>query len=359
MMFSRQHSTSAALCLFCAALSGLANADDAAMQTAWGHPDLGGMWDYRTLTPLERPAAFADKAFLTPEEARGFREMLQARLLVDERGNRDEDAAADLEGAYNDFWFDWGEELSGNLRTSLIIDPPDGRLPPLTEAAEAYLRSQNEHRDPPVRDMFSFSADVTRFRPAGPESLGLSERCLVGFNAGPPLVPSSYNNNLRIIQTPDHVLLVTEMIHNARVVPIDGRPHLPEKLTLWSGDARGRWEDQTLVVETRNFTNKVATYQLPATSLATASESGAVGSKAGLVLVEKFTRTGPRELTYEYTIDDPNTFTKPFTVAIPMQATDAHMFEYACHEGNYAIGGMLRGARLLEREAADKALSSR
>ncbi len=326
------------------------------LKTSWGHPDINGMWDFRTLTPLERPAALQDKAVLTPAEARAFREQADALLRGDERAQRD-DAAVDLEGSYNDFWFDWGKDLNEDLRTSLIIDPPNGRLPPLTETAKTRLREQNEFRTPPVRDMFSYSADVSRFRPAGPESLGLSERCLMGFNAGPPLMPSAYNNNLRIVQTPEHVLLVTEMIHNARVVPLNGRPHLPSTMTQWYGDSSGWWEGDTLVVQTRNFSPQAAVFQMPA-DLTNAQASGAVGNKNELVLMERFTPTAPGKMTYEYTIDDPATFTRPFTVSIPMKSTDAPMFEYACHEGNYAIGGMLRGARLLEQDEATAAVDN-
>ncbi len=320
---------------------------DEGVRTAWGDPDIEGLWDFRTLTPLQRPAELGEKAVLTAAEAEAFRQQAIAARNNDQRS--DENAAVDLEGSYNDFWFDWGSNVSGNLRTSLIVDPADGRLPPLTPEARAYLKAQNTaDRQPPVRDMFSYAAGVHEYRPSGPEALGLSERCLVGFNAGPPLTPSAYNNNLRIVQTPDHVLLVTEMIHNARVVPLDARPRMPQDITQWSGDARGRWEGATLVVETTNFTDKTPTFQLPAT-LADVAESGAVGSGAQTHLVERFTRTD-EGLLYSYTLTDPQTFAAPFTVEIPMTATAGPMFEYACHEGNYAIGGVLRGARLLEAE---------
>lgn len=317
-------------------------------RTAWGTPDISGLWDFRTLTPFERPEEFADKAVLTPEEAEAFRQQVIAAADVDRWEN---DAEVDVEGAYNTFWWDWGTELNEDLRTSLIVDPPNGRLPDLTPEALAAMQAQNENRAPPVRDLFSYSADVTDFRPAGPENLGLSERCLVGFNAGPPLTPSAYNNNLRIVQTPDYIVLVTEMIHDARIVPMDDRPHLPDGIQRWSGDSRGRWEGSTLVIETRNFTDKTPTLQLPA-NVITAPDLGAVGVGADMRLTERFTPTADGRLLYEYTIDDPKTFVSPFTVAIPMRATDARMYEYACHEGNYAMPGMLKGARLLDEEAA-------
>jgi hypothetical protein len=283
---------------------------------------------------------------MTPEEAQALRRKLIAANDVDTRA---EESRVDVEGAYNTFWYDWGTTLSEDLRTSLIVDPPDGRLPDITPEARARLLEQNRHRSPPVRDLFSFSADVSEFRPADPEALGLSERCLVGFNAGPPLTPSAYNNNLRIVQTPDHVVLVTEMIHDARIVPLKRREHLPADMERWSGDSLGHWEGDTLVVETTNITAKKPTLQLPATI--DELMSGAVGSADNMRLIERFTPIAQGRLLYEYTLHDPATFVRPFTVAIPLRETDALMYEYACHEGNYAVPGVLRGARLLDAEA--------
>jgi hypothetical protein len=318
-------------------------------RTDWGSPDIQGTWDFRNLTPLERPKELADKKTLTPEEADAFRALVLKAADVD---NWTEEATLDVEGAYNTFWWDWGTELHDDLRTSLIIDPPNGRLPDITPAAQARMEEQNLFRVPPVRDLFSYSADPTKFRPAGPESLGLSERCLVGFNAGPPLTPAAYNNNLRIIQTPGYTVLVTEMIHDARIIPMDNRPHLPPEIRRWSGDSRGRWQGNTLVVETTNFTDKTPTFQLP-TMLATATESGAVGTGKDMHLIERFTQISESRLDYEYTITDPNTFVQPFTVSIPMRTSDGQMFEYACHEGNYSLPGILKGARRLDAEEMD------
>ncbi|MBV1879181.1 MAG: hypothetical protein KUG79_16185 [Pseudomonadales bacterium] len=233
-------------------------------------------------------------------------------------------------------------------RTSLIVDPANVRLPPLTPAALARLK-QNHLRLPPVRDLFSFGVDPATYRPAGPETLGLSERCLLGFNAGPPLTPSAYNNNLRIVQTPDHVVLITEMIHYARIVPIDGRPPLAEELRKWTGDSRGYWQGDTLVVIITNFTTKTATFQLPVV-LDALDTSGAVGLGENLTLVERFRLISQSRLVYEYTIDEPATFTQPFTVVIPMPLSDSQMYEYACHEGNYAMSGILKGARKQEQQ---------
>ncbi len=317
-------------------------------RTSWGTPNIEGLWDFRTLTPFERPPELADKAVLTPEEAQAFREKTIRAHDVD---NRTGDASiGDVEGAYNTFWWDWGTELNDDLRTSLIVDPPDGRLPGITPEALARKEVQNRLRTPPVRDILSYSANPAEFRPPGPEALGLSERCLVGFNAGPPFMPSAYNNNLRIIQTPGYIVLVTEMIHDARIIPMDGRPHQPPEMRRWSGDSRGHWEGNTMVVDTTNFTDKTPAFQLPVTL--EALDSGVVGSGMNLHLTERFIPVGEGRLDYEYTIDDPATFVRPFTVNIPLRATKGPMFEYACHEGNYAIPGILKGARLLESEVA-------
>ena len=176
----------------------------------------------------------------------------------------------------------------------------------------------------------------------------MSERCLLGFNAGPPITPSAYNNNLRIVQTPDHVLLVTEMIHDARIIPMDGRPQLPTDIRQWYGSSRGYWEGNTLVVETANFTDKTPAYHLPVTFV-DQDANGVVGSGKNLNLIERFTKTRDGELSYVAIVDEPASFKQPFTVRVTMQATQDKIFEYACHEGNYAMGGILRGARLRER----------
>ena len=315
-------------------------------RTSWGAPRIEGLWDFRNLTPLERPTALADQEFFTPEQAREFRDRMLRQLDFDNRSNLP--GRFDVEGAYNSFWWDWGTELSEDLRTSLIVDPPDGRMPAVTDEAKARRAEELRLGTAPNRELVSISLG-SEFLPEGPESIGLSERCLVGFNAGPPLSPSAYNNNLRIVQTSDYVLLVTEMVHDARVVPLDGRPHLPRGVTRWMGDSRGRWEGDTLVIETTGFTEKTPAFRLPLT----AGAGGPIGSGADLRLVERLTPIAEGRLRYEYTIDAPALFTRPFTVAIPMRASRERMFEYACHEGNYAMGGMLRGARVLESEARE------
>ena len=313
-----------------------------------GHPDIQGNWDFRTLTPLERPKALGDKAEFSAEEAEAFRQRAIAINDTDNKKDLDLPAEADVEVPYNSFWLDYGTAMNEDQRTSLIVDPPNGRLPELTPEALAGME-EARLRNPPVREFVSIG--LTTFRPVGPEVLGLSERCMVGFNAGPPLIPSAYNNNIRIVQAPKHVVIFTEMIHDARIVPIDGRPHLSKDISKWSGDSRGHWDGDTLVVETTNFTDKTPTFQLPL-DLTDPTMNGTVGSGKTLHLTERFTRTSDSQLVYEYTINDATTFTKPFTVAIPMRATEDQIFEYACHEGNHAMQGMLGGARQLEKEEA-------
>ncbi len=311
-------------------------------RTAWGDPDLQGVWDFRTITPMERPAELAGKALLTAEEAAGFEareNRRQNRDLVDpEQGGAIYPPAS--EGGvvpYNEFWYDRGSSLAAGGRTSLIVDPPDGRLPPLVPGTAQQGRA--------------VSADVAGERPVrfrsggigadGPEDRALGERCLLGFNAGPPVIPSAYNNTLQVLQTPDHVVILNEMIHDARIVPLDGRAHLAPSIRQWMGDSRGRWEGATLVVETTNFSAKTSSFNPTIQS--------AVGTGATLRLVERLTRTGAGALRYEFTVDDPHTFTRPFTGVIPMATADGPLFEYACHEGNYGMFNLLAGARAQER----------
>ena len=310
-----------------------ATAADAAPRTAWGAPDLGGIWDFRTLIPLERPSAFEGRDTLTAEEAAVFEQRTIEGL---NRDNRSSSAAADVEGAYNDFWWDWGSELTGN-RTSLITDPPNGRIPALVPDA---IRQEGTRpfSERPVRTRLMIGSPLH-----GPEDLGLSERCLLGFSSGPPILPSAYNNNLQVFQTPDHVVILTEVIHEARVVPLDGRPRLSPNVAQWLGDSRGRWEGDTLVVETTNYTDKTGSFNTLTTSW---------GSSADLHLIERFKRVDADTLLYEFTINDPKTFTQSLTGSVPMKVSDGPLYEYACHEGNYAGEGMLLGARATERAAA-------
>ena len=336
------------LSLLVGLVTGLAHGqtDQSKPQTPWGTPDLQGVWDFRTLTPLERPVEFGDKAVLTPAEAKALLNKLLPPDRVDEPSGIPQQ---DVE-RYNDFWLDAGEQWDKELRTSLIVDPPNGRLPDRVAEADANRLAQNKHRQPPVRDILSYSVGP-QYLHEHLESLGLSERCLIGFNAGPPITPSAYNNNLRIVQTPSHVMVMTEMVHDARIIPTDGRPRLPSEIRQWYGSSRGHWEGDTLVVETTNFTDKTPAFHLPV-QFEDPVGNGVLGSGVNLHVTERFSLNATGQLIYEATVDAPDSFTQPFTLRVVMRSSSEKIFEYACHEGNYAMGGILRGARLQEREIA-------
>jgi hypothetical protein len=313
----------------------LAQTKDAGVvpRTPAGRPDLQGVWDFRSATPLERPDELAGKEFLTPEEAAAFEQERRFTLDMDRRDG----GVRDVDRAYNDFWWDFGTSLTEDQRTSLIVDPPNGKIPPLTPEAER--RAEMAHGTHPVRTRVGgIGAD-------GPEDRGLAERCLLGFNAGPPFAPSAYNNNVQLFQTPDHVVILMEMVHDARIVSLDGRPPLPNHLRQWRGDSRGRWEGDTLVVETTNFTHKTGSFGPSGVRVPVSSET--------MHLTERFTRVDVDTLLYEFTVDDPATFTDPFTAVVPMTNRGEQMYEYACHEGNYGLANLLRGARAEEQTAAE------
>ncbi len=297
-------------------------------RTSWGDPDLGGMWDFRTLTPLQRPAQMAGKGFLTDEEAAAF---VQQTLQARDKDRRYDNPQLDVEFAYNQFWWDYGTTITEDKRTSLIVDPPDGRIPGLTAEAQGRARVRNQR---PVTERVVLGSPAH-----GPEDVGLSERCLLGFSSGPPIVPSEYNNILQVLQTPEHVVIFTEMVHEARVVPLDGRAHLPADVSQWLGDSRGHWEGDTLVVDTTNFTDKVS------------FNGGLVGRGASgetFHLVERLTRVNAETLLYEFTVEDPTWWERSWTAAIPMKTTQGPIFEYACHEGNYGMTNLLTGTRAQE-----------
>jgi hypothetical protein len=286
-------------------------------RTSWGHPDLQGIWSTATITPFERAPEFEGKEFFTEKEAADFERRTLERT---NRDRRDGTAEADVARAYNDFWWDSGTKVVPTRRTSLVIDPADGRIPALTLEAQRRQDAIAEARK-------------SRGPADHPEDRNLWERCIT---RGVPTVmlPQVYNNNYQIIQTRDHVVILAEMIHDARIIPIDGRPHLPSRIRQLMGDSIGRWEGDTLVVETTNFTDK--------TSYRGASEN--------MRLVERFTRTAPDILLYRATIDDPATFTNPWTVELPAVPSDGEIYEYACHEANYGLEGILRGHRAQEKE---------
>ena len=295
-----------------------------APRTPDGQPDLQGTWTNGTITPFERPAELAGKEFFTEQEAADYARQLLQRTNAD---RRDGGAEADVGRAYNDAWYDRGNKVVPTGRTSLVVDPPDGKVPPFTPEGQQKADARAEAR-----------------RARGPadswEDRSLWERCIT---RGLPMVPGPYNNNYQIFQSPGYVVILHEMIHDARIIPLDRRPHLAQNIRQWMGDARGHWEGNTLVVDTTNFTSK----------------TNFRGSGETLHLTERFTRAGPNTITYEITVDDPATFTRRWTASIPMTKTDESIYEYACHEGNYAMVGILGGARAEEKAAAEKAAKSK
>ena len=288
-------------------------------RTSDGQPDLQGVWSYATITPLQRPSEFAEQAFLTEEEAAAY----EQRVLEDrDEDRRDRPAILDVELAYNAFWWDRGTQIVETRRTSLIVDPPDGRLPALMPDAQQRMMRK---------------AGAWRGRASGPEDRLFSERCMFWESTGPPMLPSTYNNNVQILQTPDHVVILNEMIHDARIVTLDGRRHLGSRNRQWMGDSRGRWDGETLVVDTTTFSDRLD------------SGLGFRGSGQHLHLVERFTRVGPEMLLYEFTLEDATTWTSPWTAVVPMRKMSDLMYEYACHEGNYGMTNLLAGARKEDR----------
>ena len=287
-------------------------------RTPWGDPDLQGLWTNATVTPFERPPELAAKPVLTEQEAAEFEKRTAQARDADRRATG---ADADVALAYNQFWYDRGTKVVGSRRTSLVVDPPDGKVPALTPEGQRLADAR---------------AAARRQSPAdGPEDRPLVERCILWPTAGPPMVPAGYNNNYQILQTPGYVAILVEMIHDVRIIPLDGHPHASQNIRQWLGDSRGHWDGNTLVVTTTNFTNK----------------TNFRGSDENLRLIERFTRVGPDTINYEFTVDDPTAFTKPWTAAVPMTATEGPIFEYACHEGNYGMTNVLKGARAAEKAA--------
>jgi hypothetical protein len=289
-------------------------------RTADGHVDLQGIWDFRSATALERPARFAGREFMTAEEAIAYE-----KEAVEREDGRPPDDGRTEQSVHPVWWLDYGKTVVKSRRTSLIIDPPDGQIPAQTpegrERAAARRAAAREHGP----------ADSY-------ENRSLQERCIT---RGLPevILPGPYNNNLQIVQTPGYVLLFTEMIHDARVVPIDGRPHSSPSLRSWMGDSRGRWEGDTLVIDTTNFTDRTSFR----------------GSGENLHLVERFTRVDAGTIDYRFTVEDPTTWTRPWTVAYPIVKTNGPIYEFACHEGNYGLRDILTGARYEERVAEEAA----
>ncbi|MBZ5611542.1 MAG: hypothetical protein LAP38_25055 [Acidobacteriia bacterium] len=306
-------------------------------RTADGHPDLQGVWSNNNATPLERPKELAGRALLTDQEVAAMKK--KAAELYNGKGDAafgdtifetvwaslkgttagpHVKAANEFDSGTGDYSSEWIVARDWDNRTSLITDPPDGRMPPMTPEAQK-------------RRAATFAAST--HPAAGPEDRGLSERCIT---FGSPQLTAGYQSYTEVLQSPHAVVVMTEMIHDARVIPLNGGPHLPSTFHQWQGDSRGHWEGDTLVVDTTNYKSKAF--------MSMSSEK--------LHVIERFSRTGPETLQYEITIDDPDTWTKPWSLMIPLRSSDHPIYEYACHEGNIGLAGILAGARAEERAAA-------
>jgi hypothetical protein len=284
------------------------------LRTPWGDPDIEGLWTNTTTTPLERLREAGDKDVLSEDEREALARRVQERLDQDKPGQPGQVVP------YNEFWYERG---TLNNRTALIIDPPDGRIPPLTPAAqqrwEEQLQHRREHPADSWLDRSSYDRCITRGMPGA-------------------MLPGFYNHNYQILQARGYVAILVEMIHDTRIIPLDGRPHSDQNIRQWLGDSRGRWDGDTLVIETTNFNDKVF-------------ERGAAwGFGASMRMIERIRRIDADHLDYQFTIDDPATFTRPWTVSTPMSKIDGPLLEYACHEGNHAMTGILGGARADERK---------
>jgi hypothetical protein len=329
---------------------------DGLQRTAAGKPDLTGNYDAGTLTPLNRPRALGEKRFMTPEEARAMADQASAGLAS---ANRDSDPereapvlggdgqhafGAGAVGGYNAFWIDRGSDaftIDGKFRTSIIYDPPNGRQPPMTPRGRAKM-AKNFNSFSYVNDgTASWLGKVGPGPFDGPETLALAERCLLGFSAGPPMLPGLYNNFKRIVQTEDHVMILLEMVHDARIIRLNSK-HGDGKVRHWLGDSIGWWEGDTLVVETKHFR----------------ADTGLYGGDENLHLMERFALLDDGNLLYNFTVDDPTAWTDKWSGEYVWKGSDQPVYEYACHEGNYSMGNILRGARLLEKEAREASAGS-
>jgi hypothetical protein len=296
-------------------------------RTPWGDPDLQGVWNDATSTPLQRPGTVGGKEVLTDEEAAEFQASLAHDLT---RDRRDGGPEVDVNRAYNDHWMDARRlKITADRRTSLIVDPPDGRIPPLVPLSPERQQARAAR-----------AAAAARFQAGLPHNytdMSLPVRCVIRTDS-PPYLPTIYNNNFQIVQSPKYVTIAPEMIHSARIIPVDGRPHLNQALKQWLGDSRGRWDGTTLVVETTNFRN----------------DDGVIfqnANPATFRITERFTRVAADSLNYEFTVEDPTTWTRAWTALIPWNKVDPaeQMYEYACHEDNFDIVHFLTGARKREK----------
>ena len=287
--------------------------------TKWGKPSLQGNWDFRTVTPFQRPASFIDKEFLTMEEVEEFEAAVvagrEARAAIDFDGEYDQQ---DLDVGYNQFYLDQGTRMTTTMRTSQLVYPENGRMPAMTDRG---------------RETAAYFRILQSRSPEGPEDRNLYDRCILGFNAGPPMRSGAYNNIMKLVQTEGHVAILVEMVNDHRIIPTDnGGPDLPADMRLWKGDSRGYWDGDTFVVNTKNFTHL----------------SRFSGTGEGMLLTERFTRLDENRLEYMWTVEDLEMFEDKFTAVVEMQLTEDDVFEYACHEANYAMPLMLSGARKQE-----------
>jgi len=319
-------------------LPALAGADTyKAPRTADGHPDLQGIWTNATLTPVERPKTFGDRRMLNETEALQMEQRMKDFAAASDEPS---DLSQELPkgggvGGYNVFWFDPANKVAtvnGERRSSLIVYPDNGQVPELSEPGKQRLAARTARAD---RGAFD-----------GPEQRALGERCILGFgsNSGPPMLPVMYNSNYQIVQNRDTVLIHVEMVHDARIIRLGGN-HPPSHLRKWMGDSIGHWEGDTLVVETTHF-NPAQPIQI-----GQGATYRSIPISPGLKVMERFTRVGPRTIKYEFTVEDPDTFSTAWRGEIPFNYTEQPIYEYACHEGNYALPGILAGAREQEKSA--------
>lgn len=305
-------------------------------RTQWGQPDLQGVWNFSSNVPMQRPERFGEREFMTEEE------VAEMRARIAERDANSDQAVAQSEGSpggYNDFWVE-SAGITDYVRTSHIVYPANGRLPRTVEGTPIQYGGLGD--DVPGQRPVRYT--VGGISKTGPEDRGLSERCIVGFNSGPPFTPSLYNNNVQIFQSRDTAVILTEMIHDARIVPIyespEVLPQLSDQIEQWTGDSRGYYEDDSLVVVTRNFSDKVQSFSV-------------FGTGEDKVLTERFTRIDDVTVNYQWTIEDPSTFTDRITAIVPMTKVAGQLYEYACHEGNYGMVNILRGERAAEQRASE------
>ena len=297
-----------------------------APRTPDGHPDFEGVWNSSSLTPLERSRELGNKDFYTEAEVAAY---TQNRRKEMNRDRRDGGAEADLGRAYNEAWYDRGNEIGRNRRTSRVIDPPDGRIPPMTPAGQKKFDETHAW-------IAEHSTDAAENQP-------LFVRCLTFAQSGPPMLPGNYNNNYRIVQPPGYFSILSEQPHQTRIIPLGEHAALPQNIKQWMGDSQGHWEGDTLVIETANMRfNEQSRFGNQYDGIA----------DENLRITERFTRTAPDLIIYRATVTDPTIYTKPWTIEIPMQKVDEPLYEYACHEGNYGLRGILSGARAEDKQAA-------